>query len=49
MVLVVVILQRLGRHVGLKRVIGVREGREFEGHGCCSGRGLTGQEKRAGS
>jgi hypothetical protein len=32
-VLVVVILQRLGRHVGLKRVIGVREGREFEGHG----------------
>jgi hypothetical protein len=27
------IVERLGRHIGLKRFIVVREGREFEGHG----------------
>jgi hypothetical protein len=29
----VVVVQRLGRHIGLERLILVREGREFEGHG----------------
>jgi hypothetical protein len=33
MVLVVMVVQRLGRHVRLKRFVVIRQGREFEGHG----------------
>jgi hypothetical protein len=33
MVLVVMILERLGRHIRLERVIGIGELHEFEGHG----------------
>ena len=31
--LVVMILERLGRHIGLKRIIGIRKLHQFEGHG----------------
>jgi len=32
-VLVMMVVQRLGRHVRLKRFVVIRQGREFEGHG----------------
>jgi hypothetical protein len=43
-----VVVQRLGRHIGLERLIRVGKGREFEGHGCAPALRWCGQ-KRGGS